>query len=60
MGKYQYGVISGTKNWYVRPKEWKASYDNKGDLQKFCRVLKIFRTPAECIRYINYLVEHGK
>lgn len=60
MSKYQYGMISKSKNWYVRPKEWKAVYDNNGDLMKFCSVLKIFRTPVECIKYIEWLKEHEK
>lgn len=60
MSKYQYGMISKSKKWYVRLKEWKAVYDHAGDLQPYCRVLKIFRTPKECIDYINWLVEHDK
>ena len=60
MSKYQYGMISKSKKWYVRPKEWKAVYDNNGDLMKFCNVLKIFRTPVECIKYIEWLKEHEK
>jgi len=60
MGKYEYGRISKSKSWYVRLKEWKEIRDNKGDLQPYCRVLKIFRTPAECIKYIDWLKEHEK
>lgn len=57
MSKYEYGRISQSDKWYVRLKEWKGSYDNKGDLLSFCRVLKLFRTPEECIRYIDWLKE---
>lgn len=57
MSKYSYGKISKSNEWYVRLKEWKGSYDNKGDLLQFCRVIKIFRTPDECIKYIEWMKE---
>lgn len=55
MSKYCYGRISKSKEWYVRLKEWKGLYDNMGDLLSFCRVLKRFDTPEQCIKYIDYL-----
>ena len=60
MSKYSYGLISKTKKWYVRLSEWKGVYDNMGDLQPFCRVLKTFRCSEECRKYIEYLKEHEK
>lgn len=60
MSKYQYGMISKTNKWYVRLAEWKATYDHGGDLLPYCRVLKTFRTPKECIEYIKWLMDHEK
>lgn len=60
MSKYCYGKISKSNKWYVRLKEWKGYYDNMGDLQPFCRVIKTFRGPEECVRYIDYLKERDK
>lgn len=60
MSKYYYGKISGSNKFYVRLKEWKSVYDNMGDLQPFCRVLKLFDKPEECIRYIDWLKERDK
>lgn len=59
MSKYEYGRLSMRKkrdnNWYVRLKEWKSYKDERGDLQDWCRVIKTFRTPEECIKYIEWL-----
>lgn len=60
MSKYEYGRISKSKKWYVRLKEWKCIRDNKGDLNPYCRILRIFRTPYECIKYIDWLKDHEK
>ena len=60
MSKYEYGKISRSKNWYVRMSEWKCIRDHAGDLNPYCRILKIFRTPKECVDYINWLKERDK
>lgn len=60
MSKYTYGKISRSNKFYVRLKEWKGCYDNLGDLQPFCRVLKKLDKQEECIRYIDWLKERDK
>lgn len=60
MSKYCYGKISGSSKWYVRPKEWKQSTDNHGDLLKFCRVLMTFDRATDCIQYIDWLTRDEK
>lgn len=55
MSKYCYGEISGSKEWYVRLKEWRRVEDEEGKLYSFCRVIKRLKNKEECIKYIDYL-----